>query len=103
MYLADTVYFAQKPIYPPNDGGLFVSSGPRARDRELFEVLLDTEVVAAAPLEKAQREALTTGRPLWRILFRDGLCKEDDLFQILNQSVRAPVLAEDQLKSVVVP
>ncbi len=78
-----------------------MSTAPR--HKELADILQDEAVVAADALLAAQREQKQTGRPLWRLLLRRGLCNEEQLFRSLKQQVRVPVLAEDQLSSVVVP
>lgn len=80
-----------------------LSSGARTHDQDLGDILLATHIIEEPALAQARRESQRTGRPLWRLLTRDGQVSEDALFRALRQEVRVPVLAADQLKSVVVP
>lgn len=80
-----------------------LSSGARTNDQDLGDILLATHIIEEPALAQARRESKRTGRPLWRLLTRDGQVTEDALFRALRQEVRVPVLAADQLKSVVVP
>lgn len=80
-----------------------LSSGARTNDQDLGDILLATHIIEEPALAQARRESQRTGLPLWRLLTRDGQVTEDALFRALRQEVRVPVLAADQLKSVVVP
>lgn len=80
-----------------------MSLGARSSDQDLGDILLAAHLIDEAALTKARRESMRISRPLWRILTRDSLVSEDALFRALRQEVRVPVLAADQLKSVVMP
>lgn len=82
-----------------------MSTGPRNkdRDRELSEIIQEAQLVRADVLQRAQRNAKQLQEPLWRLLLREGLLSDDQLFRALKQYVRVPVLAEEHLENVVVP
>lgn len=80
-----------------------MSLGARSNDQDLGDILLAAHLIDEAALTKARRESMRISRPLWRILTRDSVVSEDALFRALRQEVRVPVLAADQLKSVVMP
>ncbi len=82
-----------------------MSTGPRNkdRDRELSEIIQEAQLVRADVLQRAQRNAKHLQEPLWRLLLREGLLSDDQLFRTLKQYVRVPVLAEEHLENVVVP
>lgn len=82
-----------------------MSTGPRNkdRDRELPEIIQEAQLVRADVLQRAQRNAKQLQEPLWRLLLREGLLTDEQLFRTLKQYVRVPVLAEEHLENVVVP
>ena len=53
-------------------------------------------------LQRAQREARHNAEPLWRLILREGLLSDEQLFRALKQYVRVPVLAEEHLENVLV-
>jgi hypothetical protein len=69
----------------------------------LGAILLAAHLIDDPTLARVRKECQRTSRPLWRLLTRDGAVSEDAIFKTLRQEVHVPVLAEDQLKSVVMP
>jgi hypothetical protein len=92
-----------------------VSTGPRNRDRdrdkdrdkdrdrELAEILQEAQLVRPDTLQRAQREARQAGESLWGRLLREGILSDEQLFRILKQYTRVPVLAEEHLENILVP
>ncbi len=82
-----------------------MSTGSRSKDkdRELAEILQEAQLLRADVLQRAQREARHNAEPLWRLLLREGILSDEQLFRALKQYVRVPVLAEEHLDNVVVP
>lgn len=82
-----------------------MSTGSRSKDkdRELSEILQEAQLLRTDVLQRAQREARHNAEPLWRLILREGLLSDEQLFRALKQYVRVPVLAEEHLENVVVP
>jgi hypothetical protein len=79
---------------------------PRSRDKdvkELADIVEEAQLVAPAAIDRALRRAHDSGRPLWRVLLREGALCEDAMFEALGAQLRVPVLTDDQLVSVIVP
>ena len=73
-----------------------------SRPRPLFELLLEAEIVHKDLLDRIQRYCEKSGRPLWFGLLREGLQNETQLFSLLDEKLKLPVLEDDQLDGVVV-
>lgn len=82
---------------------------PRSRDNDmkdandLADIAEEAQLVSREKMDRALQLSHETGRPLWRILLREGMATDEALFKALGAELRVPVLGEDQLASVIVP
>ena len=82
-----------------------MSAASRGKDKErdLAEILQDSQALRPELLQRAIRESQRLERPLWQLLLRESILPAETLFRLLRQAVRVPVLEEAQLEHVVVP
>lgn len=82
-----------------------MSAASRGKDKErdLAEILHDSQALRPELLQRAIRESQRLERPLWQLLLRESILPAETLFRLLRQAVRVPVLEEAQLEHVVVP
>lgn len=84
-------------------------SPTRSRDNDvkdandLADIAEEAQLVPREKMDRALQLSHETGRPLWRILLREGMATDEALFKALGAELRVPVLGEDQLASVIVP
>ena len=75
---------------------------PRPSARSLADLLREAELVHKDVLDRCVRHSEKSGRALWFVLLREGLVAEQQLFRLLDEKLKLPVLEDDQLDGVVV-